>query len=96
MNNDGNPLNVALDNSTFFKYIASLLGKADDADDDDRSLQNTKINVPLKYLSNFFRSLEIPLINSKIHLELNCNNNCVMYGVDTSVMVIMTEKQHFK
>ena len=23
------------------------------------------------------------LINSKIHLELNWNNNCVMYGADT-------------
>ena len=36
--------------------------------------------MPLKYLRNFFRSLEIPLINCKIHLELNWNNNCVMYG----------------
>ena len=36
--------------------------------------------MPLKYLSNFFRSLEMPLINCKIHLELNWNNNCVMYG----------------
>ena len=30
-----------------------------------------------------FRSLEMPLINCKIHLELNWNNNCVMYGTDT-------------
>ena len=39
--------------------------------------------MPLKYLSNFSRSLEMPLINCKIHLELNWNNNCVMYGADT-------------
>ena len=39
--------------------------------------------VPLKYLSNFFRSLEMPLINCKIHLELNSNNNCEMHGADT-------------
>ena len=25
----------------------------------------------------------MPLINSKIHLELNWNDNCVMYGADT-------------
>ena len=25
----------------------------------------------------------MPLINFKIHLELNWNNNCVMYGPDT-------------
>ena len=25
----------------------------------------------------------MPLINCKIHLELNWNNNCIMYGADT-------------
>ena len=83
MNNAGNPLNVALENSTSFKYKESLLGKADDADGNDRSLKDTKIVVPLKYLSNLFRSLEMPLINCKIHLELNWNNDCVIYGADT-------------
>ena len=83
MNNAGNPNNLALDNSTSFKYKASLLGKADDDDGNDRSLKNTKIVVPLKYLSNFFRSLEMPFINCKIHLELNWNDDCVMYAGDT-------------
>ena len=73
MNDAGNPNNVTLDNSTSFKYKASLLGKATGADGNDRSLKNTKIVVPLKYLFNFFRSLEMPLINCKIHLELHCN-----------------------
>ena len=48
MNDAENPLNVALDNSTSFKYKASILGKATDADGNDRSLKN-----PLKYLSDF-------------------------------------------
>ena len=52
MNDAENPLNVALDNSTSFKYKASLLGKADDDDGNDRSL-NAKIVVLLKYLSHF-------------------------------------------
>ena len=82
MNNAGNLLNVALDNSTFFKYKASVLGKATDGGN-DRSLKNAKIVVPLKYLSKFFRSLKMPLINCKIQLELNWGNNCVMYGADT-------------
>ena len=83
MNNEGDLLNVALDNSTSFKYKASLSRKANDADGNDRSLKNIKLVAPLKYLSNFFRSREMPLINCKIHLELNWNNNCVMYGADT-------------
>ena len=83
INDAENPLNVALDNSAFFKNKVSLSGKATDADGNDRSLKNTKIVVPLKYLSNFFRSLEMPLKNCKIHLEINWNNNFVMYGADT-------------
>ena len=69
MNNDGDPLNVALNNLSSFKYKTSLLGKATDADGNDRSLKNTKIVVSLKYVSDFFRSLEISLINCKIHVE---------------------------
>ena len=79
MNDAENSLNVALDNSTSFKYKASLFGKATDANGNHRSLKNTKIVVPLKYFSNFVR----PIINCKIQLELNWNNNCVMYGADT-------------
>ena len=83
INNAGNPNNVALDNSTSFKYKVTFLGKATDADGNDRPLKNTKIVVSLKYLSDFFRALEMPLINCKIQLELNWNNYCVMYGADT-------------
>ena len=38
--------------------------------------------APLKYLSNFWRSLEMALINCKIHLELNWIKNCVMSDND--------------
>ena len=66
-----NPLNVALDNSTSLKYKASLLPKATDADGNDRSLKNVKIEMSLKYLSNFFSLPEMLLINCKNHLKLN-------------------------
>ena len=49
--------------------------------DAHRLFTNIKIAVPLKYLSNFFRSLEMPLINCKIHLKLNWTKNCVMSTV---------------
>ena len=39
--------------------------------DDNGVFKNMKIAVPLKYLSNSCRSLEMPLINCKIRLELN-------------------------
>ena len=43
MNDAGNPNKVALDNSASFKYKATLLGKATDADGSDRSLKNPKM-----------------------------------------------------
>ena len=40
--------------------------------------KGVKIAIPLKYLSNFWRSLEIPLINCKIELSLKWIENCVL------------------
>ena len=41
-----------------------------------------KIVVTLKYLSNFWRLLEIPLMNCKIHLDLNFVEGCVYLMLD--------------
>ena len=43
---------------------------------------NVKVVVPLKYLSNFFRSLEMPLINCKIKLNLTWKKECVLSTLD--------------
>ena len=48
MNNDTNPLNVVLNSSSFFKYKANLLGKATDADGNDRSLKKYKNSCSTK------------------------------------------------
>ena len=41
---------------------------------------NVEIMVPLKYLSNFWRTLEMPLINCEVELILNWSANCfIMY-----------------
>ena len=34
--------------------------------------------MPLKYLSNFWRTLEIPLINRKINLILTWSEDCII------------------
>ena len=48
--------------------------------------------VPIKYLSNFWRSLEMPLINCKIHLELNWSIDCVMSTIaDTTFKITYTK-----
>ena len=86
--NSGNPDNVSTINSTSFKYKSSILGKSAD----DGVLINVKIVLPLKYISNFWRSLEVPLINCKIPLGLNWTKNCVMSDIagNTKFKIINT------
>ena len=40
-------------------------------DNAHRIWKNIKFVIPLKYISNFFRNLRLPLINTKIYAELN-------------------------
>ena len=47
-----------------FKYKANLIGNTEN----NGTKNGVKIAVPLKYLSNFWRSLEMPLINCKVEL----------------------------
>ena len=67
---------LTADNSRLFKYKATLVGKIANAINNTNTfVKNTKIVVPL---SNFWRSLEMPLINCKIHLELNWIEGCIL------------------
>ena len=51
-----------------FKYKAKLLGNPE-ADGANKTLKNETIATPLKYLSNFFRSLEMRSIDCKVELK---------------------------
>ena len=44
--------------------------------------KNVEIVVPLTYLSNFWRTLEMPLINCEITLDLNWSEKCVTAATD--------------
>ena len=67
-------------NSSSFKYKSNLIGNTD-ADGANRKKEGVKIVVPLKYLSNFWRSLEISLINCKDELSLEWYENWVLSNV---------------
>ena len=74
---EANAINdLTVDNSSSFKYKVSLLGDPDD--DSGIAKRSVKVVVPVKYLSNFFRSLEISLINCKIKLNLTWEKKCVL------------------
>ena len=40
--------------------------------------KNAQTIVPLKYVSTFFRSLELPLINTKLYIQLNYTEKSVI------------------
>ena len=70
-----NNADVANDNNaSSFKYKSSLIGNTGNSG----TKNGVKIAVPLKYLSNFWRSLEMPLINCKVELSLKWIENCVL------------------
>ena len=49
-----------------------------------RLWKNVQISVPLKYISNFFRSLQLPLVNTKLYIELNWTKDSVISNRDTN------------
>ena len=67
---------LTTDTSSSFKYKVELLGNP--VLDGNIAKRSAKVVVPLKYLSNFFRSLEMPLINCTIKLNLTWKKECVL------------------
>ena len=67
---------LTTNNSSSFRYKVKLLGNP--VLDGNIAKRSVIIVVPLKYLSNLFRSLEMPLINCKIKLNLTWKKECVL------------------
>ena len=54
----------------------------------DNNTLDTEVVVPLNYLSNFWRSLDLPLINCKIELGLPWSRKCVISEICRTPKVI--------
>ena len=63
-------------NSESFDYKANFMENG--VTHNNLTKNDVKIIVPLKYLSNFWRSLNIPLINCEVELILTWFKNCVL------------------
>ena len=51
---------------------------------DDNNVNNVKLVVPLKYVSNFFRLLEMLLVNCKIDLEFTWHKDCMISSANAA------------
>ena len=79
------PSNPLSSNSESFKYKTSITGNTYNVGDgeagynaDKVGKKETEIVVPLKHLNNFWRPLNIPLMNCEIELILTWSKNCAL------------------
>ena len=74
---EANAINdLTTNTSSSFKYKVKLLGNL--VLDGNIAKRSVKVVLPLKYLSNFFRSLEMHIINCNIKLNLTWKKECVL------------------
>ena len=66
--------NDNLADSESFKSKIKITGKTPNVDNE----KDVEIMVSLKYLSNFWRTLEMPLINCEVNLILTWSSTCVI------------------
>ena len=79
--NNGNIVDFTSTNTTdSFKFEIKITGQTND----DGEINGVEIMVPLKYLSNFWRTLEMPLINCEVELILTWSENCVIISTNVA------------
>ena len=91
---EANAINdLTTDTSSSFKYKVELLGNP--VLDGNIAKRSVKVVVPLKYLSKFFRSLEMPLINCKIKLNLTWKKECVLSTDNGNAVFIINDTKMY-
>ena len=72
-----NAINISIRNSKSYDYKTNITGTLDAGEGEK---EDVTIAISLKYLGNFWRSLDIPLINCEITLILSWYKECVLAG----------------
>ena len=83
--NNNNFANRNVVNSNTVKYRNKIIGNTCNVDAGDdgydankNATQTIELAIPLKYLGNFWRALNVPLISCEVFLELKWNKNSVI------------------
>ena len=87
VNNAGNIVDFDGANATdSFNFKTKITGQtaADNNNGNIAGRVDVEIMVPLKYLSNFWRTLEMPLINCEVELILTWSENCVIISTNVA------------
>ena len=70
--------------TTSLVYKSKLDNNNDIINNNNNNVNNVRLVVPLKYVSNFFRSLEMSLVNCKIDLELTWHKDCMISSANAA------------
>ena len=73
-----NAINISIRNSKSFDYKTKITGSLDTGEDEKEDVTIAMLQWP--YLGNFWRNLDIPLINCEITLILSWYKECVLVG----------------
>ena len=80
LSDDNNPNsfpNTNVVNSNAFEYKNKITGNTN-----NQGTKDVELAIPLKYLGNFWRALNIPLVSCEIFLELKWNKNCIITSLE--------------
>ena len=73
--------NIQVANSNTFKYKNKIIDNIN-----NQGTKDIELAIPLKYLGNFWRALNIPLISCEVSLELKWDKNCVITSLEQRVI----------
>ena len=86
---DNNFDNINVVNSNTFKYKNKITGNTYNVnagvqgyDVNKNGTQEIELAIPLKYLGNFWRALNIPLISCEVSLELKWDKICIITSLE--------------
>ena len=103
--NDNDPPTVnynadPITKSESFKYKSSIAGKTSNANQENgenteqgntKTKRNLKIVVPLKHLSNFWKTLDMPFLSCEVSLTLTWSENCDLTNITTQTAAAAQE-----
>ena len=78
-----------MSDSESFKSKVKITGKTPN----DGNTKDVEIIVPLKYLSHFWRTLKMPLINCEVNLILTWSKGCVITNSEGEAKFAITESK---
>ena len=77
-NNNNQTVNFTVGTTTdSFNFKAKITGQTG-----NNGTKDVEIMVPIKYLSDFWRTLEMPLINCEVNLILTWSSTCVLIATN--------------